>query len=138
MGRFINANLVGRNGEDRMVHKFWVAIQPSDVSDYLDTYAVADEPEEWAFARLKTDHAAAITATVAALKGRLQRRFGTTYREVRAAEATGQWSDVDAVYRHHDLLELASRIDLGEHLLQTIEQMKHHGIAEQELLIELL
>lgn len=139
MGRFINAEFVGRNGEeDRIVHKFWVAVQPSDVSDYLDASAVAGEPEAWVFARLTINHEAAIKAKVVALKRTLRRRFGWTYQRVMAADAAREWSNIDVLNRHHDLLELASRIDLGMHLLQTIRQMRRQGITEQGLLIELM
>ena len=138
MGRFINANLVGSNGDDKMVHKFWFAIQDSDVSDYLETYAVKGEPEEWEFALLKTNHDAAIKATGAKLKRELRRRFGWTYGQVMEAEAAWEFSELDVVDSNHDMLELASRINLGDHLRQTIKQMRRLGIQEQELLIELL
>lgn len=138
MGRYINAETVGRCDEDRMVHKFWFAVQHSDVSDYLEAYAVKGEPEEWEFAQLTTDHEAGIKATIAKLKRTLQRRFGWTYRHVIAAEDNWEWSDPAVARQHHAMLELASRIDLGEHLLQTIQQMHRSGLTEQGLLIEVL
>lgn len=108
------------------------------MSDYLDASAVEGEPAAWVFARLNTDHEAAIKAKVAVLKRTLRQRFGWTYRRVMEAAAAGEWSDIDVLNRHHDLLELASRIDLGMHLLQTIRQMRRQGITEQGLLIELM
>ena len=126
MGRSIYADTVGNNKGDTWVHKFWVAIQPSDVSDYLDTY----EPQQL-LADLSVDNEAEIKSKVTELKEKFKKTFGLDYGSY---EPENSVTKIDEKERNRQ--KLASRINLGEHLLETIENMKAAGIEQQQLTIE--
>lgn len=128
MGRSIYAEEVGsRKDEDgQWVHKFWVAVQPSDVSDYLAKSSLCVEQE------------ADIKATVAKLKAEFKKTYNTEYDSFVNSGELNAFADHETPEgsKLHAKKLLASRINLGEHLLQTIENMKAANISEQQLTIE--
>ncbi len=124
MGRYIYADEVGSEKGDSYVHKFWFAVQDSDVSDYLEAY----EPY-YLLADLSVEHEGGIRKKVAKLKKEFQEEYGTTYEEFMAALKPTNQLIIPGK-------KLASRIDLGENLLKTIANMKAAGISEQRLTIE--
>lgn len=126
MGRSIYADEVGSNEDDTWVHKFWVAVQPSDVSDYLDVY----EPQQL-LADLSVDYEADIKNKVTELKKEFKKVFDLNYDSYEPENSVAKIDE-----KERDRQKLASRINLGEHLLATIENMKAAGISEQQLTIE--
>jgi hypothetical protein len=126
MGRYIYADTVGssKDKDDPYVYKFWFAVQPSDVSDYLEVY----EAHNYA-ADLSIEDEAAISKKVAELKEKFEKKYGTSYENFMEDAVTEHTMPMPAG-------KLASRINLGEHLLATIANMKAAGIDEQILTIE--
>jgi hypothetical protein len=133
MGRYIYADEVGINKNNTTVHKFWLAVQPSDVSEYLDMY----EPSYF-LADLMVENEADIQAKVNDLKAEFEKTHGFSYANYIDGEESSICADqtTQEGKEIHDKQELASRINLGEHLLETIENMKAAGISEQQLTIE--
>lgn len=128
MGRSIYADEVGSTEDknNQWVHKFWFAVQDSDISEYLHMY----EPSCF-LADLSTENEADIKEKVDELKAEFEKQYSMTY-EAFSESVNGGYSTED----NHQKLELASRIDLGENLLKTIENMKTAGISDQQLTIE--
>lgn len=133
MGRSIYADEVGSNADDTWVHKFWVAVQPSDVDDYLNSY----EPG-YLLAMLSTEDEANIKAKMDELKDEFATQYSIGYDEFLRSNELNEFADplTDEDKLLHGKQLLASRINLGEHLLATIENMKKRGIDRQELTIE--
>jgi hypothetical protein len=127
MGRRIYAETVGIDKNDTYVHKFWFAIQPSsDISTYLES---PDVDKFMKVATLSVSDEESIKAKVTEVKAQFNKECGLTYEQFMIDTAND---------RQHDPRDLlASRINLGEHLLQTIESMKAAGIEQQQLTIEL-
>lgn len=126
MGRYIYADQVGCIEDDSYVHKFWVATQPSDVSDYLKARKYG--PDMFV-AYLSVDHEDSIKARVSELREKFEKKHGMSYVDYMQ----------DAIAEHtisRSAAKFASRINLGEHLLQTIANMKAAGISQQQLTIE--
>lgn len=128
MGRSVYADEVGTNKGDTWVHKFWFAVQPSEVNDYLDAY----EPG-YLMAQLDVSQEAAIRERVAELKAEFLQQFGVTYQ---AYMDSGQPHEASADASARKRGALASRIDLGKNLLATIANMNAAGVTCQELTIE--
>lgn len=126
MGRRIYAEEVGIDKNDTYVHKFWVGVQPSDVSDYLNAY----EPN-FELADLSIEDEEDIKTKVSELKAQFNKEYDITYEQFTPDNLVGIYDEQN---KQKELL--ASRINLGEHLLQTIENMKDRGIEEQQLTIE--
>lgn len=124
MGRYIYAETVGIDKNDTTVHKFWFAVQNSDVSEYLDMY----EPNYF-LADLSVGNEADIREKVTELKEVFKKEYGTTYEEFMESGKNGRTMPEPEE-------ELASRINLGEHLLETIANMKAAKIEGQQLTIE--
>lgn len=133
MGRSIYADEVGSNKGDAWVHKFWVAVQPRDVSDYLETY----EPQEL-LTNLSVDHEADIKAKVAELKAEFKKTYDIEYDSFMNSDELNAFADYKTPESKvlHAKQALAARINLGEHLLATIENMKSAGVDSQQLTIE--
>jgi hypothetical protein len=125
MGRYIYADQVGVTTGDEFVHQFWFGLS-SNVSDYLDTYK---NGPDFLLANLSIDQEAAITAKVAELEEQFEKKYGTSYERFRE-EAVAEHTMYPTAGK------LANRINLGEHLLATIANMKAAGIRQQQLTID--
>jgi hypothetical protein len=133
MGRYIYADEVGISKDDTVVHKFWFAIQPSDVSDYLEMYET-----RYFAADLDIEHEATINEKIAELKAKFEKAYGFSYDSYMDGPEVNEFADLNTNEGKdvHDRQALASRINLGEHLLETIANMKAVGIEQQQLTIE--
>lgn len=133
MGRSIYADEVGSAAHDTWVHKFWFGVQPSDVSDYLEAY----EPG-YLLASLEVEQEEDIIDKVAQLEVEFADKYGMGYGEYMKTDELNAIADIttDEGKAVQGKQELAARINLGEHLLATIANMKQQGITEQELTIE--
>lgn len=133
MGRSIYADEVGSNKGDAWVHKFWVAVQPSDVSDYLDAY----EPQ-YSVADLDVEKENEVKATIANLKAEFKKVYNTDYDSFMNSDELNAFADYVTLEGKalHAKQVLAARINLGMHLLETIANMKVAGITYQQLTIE--
>ncbi len=131
MGASIYGNEVGstEDKKDQWVHKFWLGIQDSDVSDYLETqYLLAD---------LYVEDEADIQEKVAELKAEFKKTYRIEYDSFIDSDELNK--SAYKTPKSKTLLakqQLASRIALGENLLKTIANMKTAGISEQQLTIE--
>src|SRR5579885_3878675 len=131
MGASIYGNEVGstEDKKDQWVHKFWLGIQDSDVSDYLETqYLLAD---------LYVEDEADIQEKVAELKAEFKKTYRIEYDSFIDSDELNK--SAYKTPKRKTLLakqQLASRIALGENLLKTIANMKTAGISEQQLTIE--
>lgn len=128
MGRSIYADEVGSEKGNAWVHKFWVGVQDSDVSEYLDAW----QPS-YLLADLNVADEADIKTTMLEVKQRFKTLFGLSYKKYMAGDEPNQYAESQAVRSRQ---QLASTINLGEHLLATIRNMKTAGIEEQQLTIE--
>ncbi len=127
MGRSIYADEVGQEVDDTWVHKFWLGVQSSDVSGYLNQY----EPS-FMLADLEVNQEFDIKKRVAKLKRAFKQRHNITYEQYMKSIEGGI-----SVADSKPLVESdASEINLGEHLLKTIKNMKVAGIDYQQLTIE--
>lgn len=135
MGRHIYADVIGSAGDrDEMwVHKFWVGVQPSEVGDYLDAY----EPD-WLLATLEVGQETAIRDKVAELEVEFADKYGVGYGPYMKTDEMNTCPDLttDEGKTVQAKQKLAARINLGEHLLATIGNMKKVGLDSQELTIE--
>jgi hypothetical protein len=67
------------------------------------------------------------------LKQRFKALFGLSYKKYMAGDEPNQATENQAIRSRQ---QLASNINLGDHLLATIRNMKKAGIEEQQLTIE--